>query len=234
MYPLRKMKLKFKDLHEIIENTVDESDPDFDSGSQVFHNLYTAEACRILFPDEDWMHLVGFLHDYGKILMNPDVYDFPSWATVGDIFPVGCQFSEKIVYYDYLKNNADFNHEVYSTKYGIYEPNCGFENLHMSFSHDEYMYQILKANQRGKEKFPEEGLYVIRFHSFYPWHLEGEYSHLANEKDKELRSRLQKFSSADLYTKMRSCEKDDLLKLLPYYDSLIEKYVCPLDEEIQI
>lgn len=28
-----------------------------------------------------------------------------------------------------------------------------------------------------------QGLYIIRFHSFYPWHTHGNYTHLCNEKD---------------------------------------------------
>lgn len=28
-----------------------------------------------------------------------------------------------------------------------------------------------------------QGLYMIRFHSFYPWHSHGDYMHLCNDKD---------------------------------------------------
>lgn len=30
---------------------------------------------------------------------------------------------------------------------------------------------------------PQEALAMIRYHSFYPWHREGAYQHLMNEKD---------------------------------------------------
>lgn len=32
---------------------------------------------------------------------------------------------------------------------------------------------------------PQEALAMIRYHSFYPWHREGAYQHLMNEKDHE-------------------------------------------------
>lgn len=31
-----------------------------------------------------------------------------------------------------------------------------------------------------------QGLYMIRFHSFYPWHSNGDYMHLCNEKDLQM------------------------------------------------
>ena len=70
---------------------------------------------------------------------------------------------------------------IHSTKYGIYEPNCGLDKIMMSWGHDEYLYQVLKANG---SKLPDEAHYMIRFHSFYPWHTGGDYGHLINETDK--------------------------------------------------
>lgn len=231
---LGKHKFSFKELNEIISNTIDDSDPDFVNGSQIYHALYTGEACKILFPDDDWMHLTGFLHDYGKILMNSKLYDLPSWSVVGDIFPVGCKFSDKIIYSDYFKENPDTKNEIYTTEFGVYKENCGFDNVHFSFSHDEYLYQVLKANQKGKCPYPEDGLYIIRYHSFYPWHKENAYAHLASQRDLDMHSKLQLFSTADLYTKMRNCEKEELLKLLPYYEALYEKYVASIEEPLNL
>ena len=56
---------------------------------------------------------------------------------------------------------------IISSKYGIYEPNCGLDKITMSWGHDEYLYRVL-INHGAT--IPEEGLYMIRFHSFYPWH----------------------------------------------------------------
>lgn len=47
-----------------------------------------------------------------------------------------------------------------STEYGMYKPNCGLENLLMSWGHDEYLYRVLVHN---KAKFPQEGLWMIRY-----------------------------------------------------------------------
>ena len=56
---------------------------------------------------------------------------------------------------------------IISSKYGIYEPKCGLDKITMSWGHDEYLYRVL-INHGAT--IPQEGLYMIRFHSFYPWH----------------------------------------------------------------
>ena len=69
---------------------------------------------------------------------------------------------------------------LHSTKFGIYEPNCGLKNVTMSFGHDEYMYHVLVGNNTT---LPAEGLACVRYHSCYPWHTGGAYNHLCNDED---------------------------------------------------
>lgn len=53
----------------LLNETVDESDPDLDM-PQIEHLLQTAEAIRKDHPNEDWFHLVGFIHGVcGKYLL---------------------------------------------------------------------------------------------------------------------------------------------------------------------
>src|SRR5271154_4929925 len=113
---------------EFLNTLVDDSDPDTDL-TQIEHLLQTSEAIR---RDNQprWMVLTGFLHDLGKCLC---LYGEPQWAVVGDTFPVGCAWSPDIVFHQYFANNPDRNVAEYQTKYGIYEPNCGLETVHMSF-----------------------------------------------------------------------------------------------------
>ena len=77
--------------------------------------------------------------------------------------------------------------ERYNTKLGIYKEGCGFENVTMSWGHDEYLYQVLKNHMaKVKTEIPDEGMWGIRFHSCYPWHTGEDYKHLMNEKDKDI------------------------------------------------
>ncbi|RDX85369.1 Inositol oxygenase 2, partial [Mucuna pruriens] len=78
-------------------SVVDESDPDLDE-PQIEHLLQTAEAIRRDYPDEEWLHLTGLIHDLGKVLLLPSFGGLPQWA-VGDTFPVGCRFDEAIVHH---------------------------------------------------------------------------------------------------------------------------------------
>ena len=81
-----------------------------------------------------------------------------------DTFVVGCAYEPSIIYPDTFVNNPDYYDPVYSTKYGIYKPNCGLDNVMLSWGHDEYLYNVLK----DQSSLPEEGLAMIRYHSFYP------------------------------------------------------------------
>ena len=46
------------------------------------------------------------MHDMGKVLC---LFGEPQWAVVGDTFPVGCAYSDKIVYPEFFKNNPDYS-----------------------------------------------------------------------------------------------------------------------------
>jgi inositol oxygenase len=73
-----------------------------------------------------------------------------------------------------------------------------------------------------KDYLPEEALYMLRYHSFYPWHREGEYDHLTNARDRAMLPWVQKFNLYDLYTKNHA--KPDVAALRPFYEDLIAEY----------
>ncbi|KAG7444623.1 DUF706-domain-containing protein [Guyanagaster necrorhizus] len=205
---------------EMLDTLVDESDPDTEL-SQITHLLQTAESIRRDGKPE-WMQVTGLVHDLGKLL-----FLFGSegqWDVVGDTFVVGCRFSDKIIYPDTFANNPDSTDPVYSTEYGVYEPHCGLENVMLSWGHDEYLYNVLK----NQSSLPKEGLAMIRYHSFYPWHRENAYTHLTNEEDENLLVAVRAFNPYDLYSK--SNEVIDVEKLKPYYKGLIEKFFPPVLE----
>ncbi|KAL1948694.1 hypothetical protein VTO73DRAFT_10500 [Trametes versicolor] len=199
---------------EKLNTLVDDSDPDT-SLSQIEHLLQTAEAIRRDGKPE-WMQVAGLVHDLGKLL-----YFFGSegqWDVVGDTFVVGCKFSEKIIYPDTFTNNPDSQDPVYSTEFGVYSPHCGLENVMLSWGHDEYMYHILKK----QSSLPVDALYMVRYHSFYPWHREGAYAHLTNAEDQRALEAVRAFNPYDLYSK--SDEPVNVEKVKPYYQGLIAKY----------
>lgn len=207
-----KKEMPVWDAFNFLNQLVDDSDPDTDL-DQFQHLLQTSEAIR-KDGHPDWMVLTGLMHDMGKVLC---LFGEPQWAVVGDTFPVGCAYSDKIVYPEFFQNNPDYNNPAYNTKYGVYEKNCGLKNVNISWGHDEYIYQMMK------DYIPEEGLYMLRYHSFYAWHREGEYDYLLDDHDREMLKWVKLFNPYDLYSK--SPEPPDINKLRPYYEDLIKKYL---------
>jgi inositol oxygenase len=199
---------------EYLNTLVDDSDPDTDL-SQLEHLLQTAEQIRHD-GHPRWFILTGLVHDLGKILC---LYGEPQWAVVGDTFPVGCAYSERIVFHPYFADNPDSQNPRYQTRLGIYEEGCGLENVHLSWGHDEYIYQL------ARDYLPEEGLYMLRYHSFYPAHREGAYDYLMNDKDRKMFDWVRAFNPYDLYTKNHA--KPDVEKLRPFYEDLIAEYFPP-------
>lgn len=208
---LDRKKMSIWEAAEFLNNLVDDSDPDIDL-SQLQHLLQTSEAIRAD-GHPDWFVLTGFIHDLGKILC---LFDEPQWAVVGDTFPVGCRYSDKIVYPEFFQYNPDSQREEYQTRLGIYEEGSGLKNVHLSWGHDEYLYHVVK------DYLPEPALYMIRYHSFYAAHKEGEYDYLMDDHDREMFQWVKKFNPYDLYSK--SPEPPNAEKLRPYYEDLIARY----------
>jgi inositol oxygenase len=117
---------------EMLNTLVDESDPDTSVG-QIEHLLQTAEAIR-RDGKPDWMQVTGLIHDLGKLMCFFGAEG--QWDVVGDTFVVGCKFPKEIIYPETFKENPDYYDPKLSTEYGIYEPNCGLDNVMISFGHD--------------------------------------------------------------------------------------------------
>ncbi len=197
---------------DFLNELVDDSDPDTDL-DQLQHLLQTSEAIRAD-GHPDWMVLAGLMHDMGKVLC---LFGEPQWAVVGDTFPVGCAYSDKIVYPEFFAANPDSTDERYNTKYGVYSPNCGLRKVTMSWGHDEYVYHMLK------DYLPEPALYMFRYHSFYSQHREKAYDHLMDAHDHDMFKWVQLFNPYDLYSKNPTPPKWSELR--GYYEKLVQKYL---------
>jgi inositol oxygenase len=141
---------------------------------------------------------------------------------VGDTFPVGCAFSDKIVYPELFAENPDRANPEYQSARGIYEEGCGLDQVHLSWGHDEYLYQVLR------DRLPDEALAMIRYHSFYAAHREGAYAHLMNERDRALLPWVQRFNPFDLYSKKP--DPPERARLHSEYEALVHRFFpTPLD-----
>lgn len=84
-------------------------------------HFQTVERIRQKWPKHDWSHLMGMLHDVGKVLASLD-----QRAVVGDTFLVGCAPDEACVFgWESSRENPDASNPVYGTECGMYELGCG-------------------------------------------------------------------------------------------------------------
>jgi inositol oxygenase len=213
--PLRRKQMGIWEAMEFLNTLVDDSDPDIDL-TQIEHLLQVAEAIRHD-GQPRWFILTGLIHDLGKILC---LFGEPQWAVVGDTFPVGCRFSDKIVFPEFFAENPDSAVPAYQTASGIYEEAGGLDRVHLSWGHDEYLYRVVR------DYLPEEALAMIRYHSFYAAHREDAYPHLMNDHDRKMMQWVRAFNPYDLYTK--SPERPDVVRLRPFYEELIAEYFPPV------
>jgi inositol oxygenase len=209
---LNRRRMTVLDAMAYLNTLVDDSDPDIEL-DQLQHLLQTSEAIRAD-GHEDWFVLVGLLHDLGKVLC---LFGEPQWAVVGDTFPVGCRFSDRIVYPEFFSENPDAHDARYNTRLGVYGEHGGLDRVSMSWGHDEYLYHVIK------DYLPEPARYMVRYHSFYAWHREDEYDWLCNDHDRAMLAWVQKFNPYDLYSKCP--QPPNWAELQPYYTDLIRKYL---------
>lgn len=206
-------------------------DHEWESLPSEWQHFYTQKVTlKALYPhidDWSWLPLVGFIHDLGKVMTLADYGGAPQWSVVGDTFPVGCPFESANVFHHrgFYKKSADAHYHAMESaeEYGIYSKNCGFDQVEMSFGHDEYMYKVAKEGTN----IPAEGLYVIHYHSFYPWHTPQSgglaYQKLASRNDWLLLPLLKAFQKADLYSKLPDLPPKELLEAK--YKALLDKYI---------
>lgn len=209
--PLTKTQMGIWEALEFLNTLVDDSDPDTDL-SQIQHNLQTAEAIR-RDGHPRWFVLTGLIHDLGKVLW---LWGEPQWAVVGDTFPTGCAWSDRIVLSEFFAENADQQVPEYQSRLGVYREGCGLRNVDMSWGHDEYLFHVTR------KYLPEPAQYMIRYHSAYPIHRESAYDYLLDSHDREMLEWVRKFNPYDLYSK--SDVAPDPVALRPYYEGLIAEF----------
>lgn len=61
-----KLKMTIKNALMKLNDLIDESDPDSNLPN-IVHAFQTAESIRAAYPDLDWFHLTGLIHDLGKV-----------------------------------------------------------------------------------------------------------------------------------------------------------------------
>jgi len=209
--PLRSRTMGLWEAFERLDEIVDDSDPDTEL-TQLEHALQTAEALR-LDGHPRWLVLTGLIHDLGKVLT---LFGEPQWAVVGDTFPVGCAFSDAVIYPEHFAGNRDKSDARYATRCGIYEEGCGLDAVHMSWGHDEYLYHVVRPY------VPPEAAYIIRFHSFYAAHHAGSYSWLMSERDRVMLRWVRTFQPYDLYSKGEA--RPDVAALKRRYRKLVAEF----------
>lgn len=195
-------------------------DPDFPLRE---HALQTAEACRLAFPQHDWMALVGLLHGLGKLLAHRALGAEPQWAVCGESFPVGCPFHPAVVHAHLFQANPDRRRRAYASPTGVYQPGCGLQAVCMSWSGAEYLYMVLAVN---RTRLPPEALFLVRFQKFAALLRPGRpYAELLSEFDRGMLPMLRSFVELAAYRRREVPGRLEGAALREHYAALLDKYI---------
>ena len=171
-----------------------------------------------LYPHIDnwnFIYLISFLHDIGKIMLDKNFHNLPQHFSVGDIYPLGVPFSSSNIFYEKKWHELNSEYQKYY-HFDLFEPFCGLDKLPFTISHDYYLYKVLENTL-----IPKEGLYIIRFHSFYAFHSPRNgkrgYTEYASLNDWINLPLLKIFQKSDLYSKTR-----DIPKFEDYQDEIYD------------
>ncbi|KAK9811675.1 hypothetical protein WJX72_008154 [[Myrmecia] bisecta] len=187
------------------------------------HACQTAEACRLAYPDLDWLHLVGLIHSLGKLLAHKRLGGEPQWAVCGESFPVGCRFSPNIACSQFFSVNPDRRRRLYNTPTGMYQAGCGLQSVYMSWSASEYLYMVLLLN---RTELPPEALFLIRHQKFAALTRPGgAYADLLDADDRHMLPWLQRFQELAAYKRKPLEGRLSGQAFKDYYSRLIAKYI---------
>lgn len=172
------------DLMCMADTIYDESDPDT-SLSQTVHAYQSAN--KALENNEPlWMIASLLIHDLGKCIHK--LCGIPMHFLVGDTYPLDVPPQrESIVFGESVLDLTDRGKRK----------GCGLMSLTFT-GHDEMLW---KALLQTEHTLPQQALYCIRFHSFYPYFDQGAYSEYTNDYDTHMLPILKKFNNYDLYSK---------------------------------
>jgi inositol oxygenase len=197
--------------------------PDLDPGMPlVEHAFQTAEACRLAYPEHDWLHLVGLLHSLGKLLGHRKVAVEPQWAICGEAFPVGCKFDPAISFSHFFGANPDRRSRTFNTPTGMYRPGGGLASVYMAWSYSEYLYMLLLMNGT---KLPPEALFIIRYHKFLSLDVSHNYQALMGPSDRAMLPWLARFRQLSAYRRIDLPGALRGADFKNYYSALLHKYI---------
>ena len=187
------------------------------------HAFQTAEACRLAFPEHEWMPIVGLIHGLGKLLAHGSFGGEPQWAVCGESFPVGCRFHPSVVHSQYFQANPDRRRRAYATATGVYQPGCGLSSVCMSWSGAEYLYMVLARNRTA---LPAEALFLIRYQKFAAVLRSGQpYGELLSQSDRAMLPMLEKFRDLATYKRKEVPGRLEGDALKENYNGLLAKYI---------
>jgi GNAT superfamily N-acetyltransferase len=151
----------------------------------------------------DWVQFVALVHGLAGVLTclrsmafssrespmadtdTGDGEDFEfDWTIHVDSRVLGCKASEHSTFAEFRHLNPDGGDVRYNTTNGLYDEHVGLENVLLSWTSSDYMYDMLKHNH---VRLPGEAYSILQLFPLVDWHRRGRHSSLSNETDEELK-----------------------------------------------
>ncbi|KAL7500918.1 hypothetical protein ACHAWT_008971 [Skeletonema menzelii] len=198
-------------------------------------SVLMAEAAR----DEglpDWVQLVALFHELGEAVKKLDpnntgkmadsIYD---WTISTRSRVVGCATPGCATFSEFRHFNTDLLDARYSSDKGVYESNCGLDNVLLQWSGSEYMYHLLRHNHTA---LPSEALAMVRYFLLGDWHEHHEYTSITNEYDDDKLQWVSDFDRLRRKTRLECLDYVDVSEEQcaylweSHYSQIAAKYGC--------
>ena len=133
------------DALDYLNTLVDDSDPTSRS-RRLITLIQTGEAMRAN-GEPEWMVLTGFVHD---LWQSARLFGEPQWAVVGDTFPTGCAYSNKVVWSEFFALNPDMKRPESADEVRHVRARFAARRRANELGHDEYLITCSSPTCRWK------------------------------------------------------------------------------------
>lgn len=149
------------------------------------------------------------------------------WTVCAHSRILGCKTVENATLSEFRCLNPDEAEEKYRSDTGVYDTNCGLENVLLLWIGSEYILRMLEYNE---VELPDEAFAVLRRFALKDWHTKQQYRILTNDGDHDALPFVRDFNDLRrdakrmIYTSQELTESECNVLWNSYYARIAKKF----------